>query len=172
MTENEFYKRKIFEKSSIKQLRKEFPQLLTEINSWYCSLRYNDVQSYKSFLMNKLKQMSEDDEVIDFSNEELYELFLWWERTPKVCHYCSLPESSLEELHNLPGHINKRYPNRGKSLEIDRKQSNLPYTNVKNLALACYWCNNAKTDTFNGEEFLRVGAIIKEIWQQRLNRKL
>jgi 5-methylcytosine-specific restriction endonuclease McrA len=102
----------------------------------------------------------------------LYNLFQWWEKTPKVCHYCSLPESSLTELQNNPAHINKRYPHRGQSLEIDRKKAWLPYNNIDNLVLACYWCNNAKTDTFTEVEFLKIGKEIKLIWEQRLNRKI
>jgi hypothetical protein len=72
----------------------------------------------------------------------------------------------------LPGHINKRFPQRGKSLEIDRKQAELPYSNIQNLVLACYWCNNAKTDTFTEQEFQQLGQVIKRIWVNRLNRQL
>ncbi len=83
-----------------------------------------------------------------------------------------ITENFLEELHNQPGHINKRFPQRGKSLEIDRKQANLPYSNIQNLVLACYWCNNAKTDTFTEQEFLQMGEVMKRIWENRLNRQL
>lgn len=121
--------------------------------------------------MGKLKQMSEDEEEINFSGKELYRLFIWWEGTPKVCYYCALPETELINLHNQTGHINKRYPKMGQSLEIDRKQSHLHYKQINNLALACYWCNNAKTDTFTEEEFKQVGNAIKAIWQKRLNKQ-
>ena len=170
MTEEEFYKKKIFDKVGINQLKQQFPNLENSINLWYKSDRYNKIQNYKSFLTNKLKQMTEDGEDINFNSEQLYNLFQWWEITPKVCFYCTLPENFLEELHNQPGHINKRFPQRGKSLEIDRKQADHPYSNIQNLVLACYWCNNAKTDTFTGPEFILVGRVIKTIWETRLGR--
>jgi len=172
MIEEEFYKYKIFDKIGINQLKRQFPDLENSIMRWYKSDRYNKIQKYKSFLTNKLKQMTEDGEEINLENEQLYNLFQWWETTPKVCFYCSLPENALEDLHNQTGHINKRYPQRGKSLEIDRKQAELPYSNIQNLVLACYWCNNAKTDTFTEQEFHKLGQVIKKIWENRLNRQL
>jgi hypothetical protein len=172
MTEEEFYKKKIFDKVGINQLKQQYPNLENAIKLWYKSDRYNKIQNYKSFLTNKLKQMIEDGEDINFNSDQLYNLFQWWETTPKVCFYCTLPENFLEELHNQPGHINKRFPQRGKSLEIDRKQADLPYSNIQNLVLACYWCNNAKTDTFTEQEFLQLGQVMKRIWEIRLNRKL
>lgn len=172
MTEEEFYKEKIFNKVGINQIKRQYPQLANSINLWYKSDRYNKIQNYKSFLTNKLKQMAEEGEDINLDNEQLYRLFQWWETTPKVCYYCSLPENALEELHNQPGHINKRFPQRGKSLEIDRKQADLPYSNIQNLVMACYWCNNAKTDTFTEQEFIQLGQVMKRIWEDRLNRQL
>ncbi|MES2728287.1 MAG: hypothetical protein V4643_14355 [Bacteroidota bacterium] len=174
MTEEEFYKKKIFEKVGVNELKRKFPHLVNLINNWYMSDRYNKIQDSKSFLENKLKRMSEDEdtEEINLNRGQLYSLFQWWETTPKICYYCSLPENILGDLHNQPGHINKRHPKRGQSLEIDRKQSHLPYNNIDNLVLACYWCNNAKTDTFTEAEFLLLGQVIKVIWQQRLNKQL
>lgn len=172
MTEEEFYKKKIFYKLKLNILKLQYPNLKNSIKLWYRSERYKEIQDYKSFLTNKLKQMSLDGEEIILNNEQLYAYFIWWETSPKICYYCSLPESILEELHNQHGHINKRFPQRGKSLEIDRKQSELPYSNIQNLVLACYWCNNAKTDTFTEQEFQHVGQVIKRIWENRLNREL
>ena len=128
MTQEQFFKEKIFKKVKINQLKDQFPNLIDSIN-------------------------------------------LWCENTPKICHYCSLPQDKLVKLHYLPRHINKRYPKRGKFLEIERKKSDEPYTNIENLVLACYWCNNAKTDTFTEDEFLEVGKVFKKIWEQRLNIK-
>jgi hypothetical protein len=168
MTEEEFYKEKIFNKVGIGELKERFPNLSNIINQWFGSSRYKEIQKRKSFLTKKITQIADDEENLYFTNEQLYLFFQWWENTQKICHYCSLPENQLDNLHNQTTHINKRYPKRGKSLEIDRKQSDLPYTNIENLVLACYWCNNAKTDTFTENEFRRIGIIMKTIWEDRL----
>lgn len=172
MTEEQFYKEKIFNKVRINQLKRQFPESANAINLWYKSDRYNCIQYNKLFLASKLKQMTEDGREIKLDEKHLYLLHQWWEHTPKICYYCSLPEAMLDELHRQPEHINKRYPQRGKSLEIDRQQADLPYHNIDNLVLACYWCNNAKTDTFTAVEFRHVGEVFKTIWEQRLNRSL
>jgi hypothetical protein len=172
MNEEEFYKKKIFNKIGVKKLKQQFPNLANSISLWYKSDRYSKIQGYKTFLINKLNQIKEEGEDVIMDSQHLYFLFQWWESTPRVCYYCSLPENFLEELHTLPGHINKRFPKRGKSLEIDRKQPDLPYSVIENLVLACYWCNNAKTDTFTEQEFVLLGQVFKGIWENRLNTKL
>ncbi len=171
MNEELFYKEKIFFKVSINQLIKRYPAYKDSFDLWYRSDRYNIIQGYKSFLNTKIKLLNKDGKQRNLTSIRLYDLYQWWENTPKVCYYCSLPEFKLIELHNIPGHINKRYPQRGQSLEIDRKKSGLSYDNVDNLVLACYWCNNAKTDTFTEDEFLKIGKEIKIIWEQRLINK-
>jgi hypothetical protein len=52
--------------------------------------------------------------------------------------------------------------------ELDRKEPNQSYDNIDNLVFACYWCNNAKTDTFTADEFKEVGKVFSLIWQKKL----
>ncbi len=173
LTREEFFKQKIFYKQKLSEIKHKFPSQKFEIHNWYKSDDYKNIQDYKSFLSTKLKQVLKYDErICDLSNQLLYDFYLWWQRTPKKCHYCKLPESSLQILRELPEHVNKRYPLRGKSLEIDRKLSSLPYDKIENLVLSCYWCNNAKTDTFTSDEFIGIGESIKQIWEKRLGINL
>jgi hypothetical protein len=118
----------IFDKVGIILLKQKFPHLVNSIQFWFKTERYKYIQSKKSQLTNKLKQMSEDGEDVILDNEQLYNLFQWFDTAPEVCYYCSLPKDTLEELYNQLGHINKRFPKRGRSLEIDRKQADLPYS--------------------------------------------
>jgi hypothetical protein len=36
--------------------------------------------------------------------------------------------------------------------------------------MACYWCNNAKTDEFTAEEFEHIGIAIGELFKERLKK--
>lgn len=82
------------------------------------------------------------------------------------CKYCGITPSEIEKL----GHQQKLFKKseRGWSLEIDRKNSNFEYSE-NNCVLACYWCNNAKTDEYTFEEFQIIGAAMRYVWQKRLS---
>ena len=80
----------------------------------------------------------------------------------EVCEYCHL-------LGDTTIHYKKRFRpnkkgtfNRGYNLEVDRKDSKGPYS-PKNCVLACYPCNNAKSDVFTYEEFHQIGEIIGKV---------
>ncbi|AEV34365.1 hypothetical protein Oweho_3416 [Owenweeksia hongkongensis DSM 17368] len=91
----------------------------------------------------------------------------WYESTPKQCHYCKMTEGHMKQLWEKYPELTKR--SRGKKLEIERLAPNEVYDNTKNLVFSCYWCNNAKTDTFTSAEFKKVGKVFQEIWKKRLD---
>jgi hypothetical protein len=59
---------------------------------------------------------------------------------------------------------------RGKRLELDRIDPSVKNygQDIKNLTLACHWCNNAKSNYFTYEEFKIIGESIKEIQLKRI----
>lgn len=81
------------------------------------------------------------------------------------CHYCEISVAEIVALSEKKILYKKNF--RGWSLEIDRLNSNYEYTPA-NCVMACYWCNNAKTDEFSELEFMPVGKVIKSIWKNRL----
>lgn len=100
-------------------------------------------------------------------SELKFDLFRkWYEATPKECYYCKITENEISKLWERYPKLTKR--SRGKKLEIERLEPNEPYINTKNLVFSCYWCNNAKTDTFTKDEFLKVSKVIEQIWKERL----
>ena len=96
-----------------------------------------------------------------------WDFYEWYVNAEQKCYYCNITQEELDQLHRI-GIINKR-KSRGKNLEIDRKIANEEYMNIDNLTYSCYWCNNAKTDTFTESEFLKIGKAISEVWKKRLN---
>lgn len=95
----------------------------------------------------------------------------WYNNSKRCCTYCGLTEKETLILFN-------KYPEttrggrRGKRLEIDRINPNIKDygEDINNLALACYWCNNAKSNYFTYEEFKIIGRSISEINQLRLKK--
>lgn len=86
-----------------------------------------------------------------------------YKRDGKKCHYCRIEE---DEFCKIWGDTFYGGIKRGRKLEIDRKDNVSEY-NMTNCVLACAICNMAKSDKFTYEEFLRVGEVIKEVWQKR-----
>lgn len=82
------------------------------------------------------------------------------------CCYCGITEEEIDKLIDVNQLFKK--VNRGFKLEIERYDSNIEYS-FDNVDLACYWCNNSKTDEFTKEEFMPIGKEIAKVWKQRLS---
>ncbi|MFD1874339.1 hypothetical protein [Hymenobacter bucti] len=78
---------------------------------------------------------------------------------PAACAYCKLTQAQFETLRQAEQIQTKRLRTRGTSFEIDCKIPELGYTEG-NLAVCCYWCNNAKTDEFTAAEFQPVADAL------------
>jgi len=88
------------------------------------------------------------------------EFIKWYvEKEIKKCCYCGCTEGQLGKFFKATD--SKRYKTRGKSLEIERIADE-KYTE-DNCELACYWCNNAKSDVFSAEEFAPIGKAIGDV---------
>ena len=88
------------------------------------------------------------------------------------CQYCCL---SFEAVKSFCEKNNAtRGGKRGKNLEVERKEPNETYQesyNEKNLALACYICNNAKSDfPFTEDEFKQIGELFGKIISEKLKK--
>jgi 5-methylcytosine-specific restriction endonuclease McrA len=80
------------------------------------------------------------------------------------CYYCEITIDEIIELINKRKIFKKN--ERGWKMEIDRKEPNQEYSD-ENCVPACYWCNNAKTDEFNAEEFKLIGEAIGKVLRAR-----
>lgn len=87
----------------------------------------------------------------------------------KECCYCGITQEQIDLLFELKKIRTKRHVTRGRRLELERVKPNDSYDNTGNLRLACYWCNNAKSDEFSMEEFKPVGKAIGKVLKARLS---
>lgn len=85
-----------------------------------------------------------------------------------ACEYCELTESDFRQLIQRGLVRTKRLSTRGSTFEFDCRDPEQGYTK-NNVALCCYWCNNAKTDEFSAGEFKPVALALAAVWRQRLS---
>ena len=96
--------------------------------------------------------------------DQFYNNWFNEENFEKGCSYCGTTNKTSEALYKIQQEGLRpdatRGGKRGKRLELDRVNPNLPYDNLNNIVWCCYWCNNAKSNFFSKEEF---EPIAKEI---------
>lgn len=85
------------------------------------------------------------------------------------CCYCGITQDEINQLFACEQIKTKRSRTRGRSLELERVRPNECYGNLDNLRLACYWCNNAKSDEFTDTEFKPIALEIGKVLKARLN---
>jgi hypothetical protein len=87
----------------------------------------------------------------------------WYLAQPKVCYYCGVSEETVRKIVMTGKLKSARFPlnavvtqgrSRGVNLEVDRWDSSKPYSKG-NCRLACYFCNNDKSDVFDGKQYLQ-----------------
>jgi len=74
----------------------------------------------------------------------------WYIKEEQVCCYCGITEQNLETIKNNGWGTKRR---RGSKLEVERVDTNSNDYSESNCALACYFCNNHKSDVITKDDF-------------------
>ena len=131
--------------------------------------KIDQIKNVKQLYGNKKKE----EKAPDFEFNSFKEFYEWYEEKYREqkgrCYYCETPEENVAKLVKSRS---KRFSNRGKHLEVERKDSSRDKAkyNSRNCVLCCYICNNAKSDIFTLEEFEPVKKAIKEAIDIGLSR--
>ena len=118
--------------------------------------------SYKNKPIEKLKadysrrNQKNQNSFIDFNSFKD-----WYDGEEKVCYYCGLTEVESQEIVMTSIITSNRFPQQGRLgrgqsrgvwLEVDRIKPKENYS-PENCVLACYFCNNDKSDVFHGNDY-------------------
>lgn len=74
-------------------------------------------------------------------------------------------------LKHPSGLFSKRFHKRGRTLEIDRKNAVTNEYSTENCVLACYFCNNDKSDIFTHEEYKQYMKPVLYARKQLIEKK-
>jgi hypothetical protein len=125
--------------------------------------RWYDEQVPLRDFINKLKRKWRN-HARDVSFKDFYEALAGDQR----CHYCGITQDEIDRMYREGRLPTSGRLTRGKPLEVERLAAKESYSSLGNLAWACYWCNNAKSDLFSEEEFKPIGKAIGDVHRSRL----
>lgn len=121
-------------------------------------MSYMFIERSKTSLEN-LHYRKKQESSMDFPS--LVNFIEWYYSQPKICSYCGINEKECQEIVMTGILKSNRFPQDGKIgrgtargvwLEVDRVNPKEMYT-AENCVLCCYFCNNDKSDIFNGIEY-------------------
>lgn len=155
----QFFRLAVIEQEKYAEIADKLGVDLKQLSKWWDELRTerDEVHKIRQLWSRKM-----------FSTLKFPEFYDWYKKLDKRCYYCGIAEEEIGLLLKKGKIFTKRLKTRGRRLELDRKEPNKPYDDLKNLVLCCYWCNNAKTDEFTVMEFKEIGKSIHKIWKARL----
>jgi hypothetical protein len=122
-----------------------------------------------NFSQRKNKGLNSFDDFKDFHD--------WYSKQDKDCHYCGIKEAEMQEIVMTGILTSNRFPqngiigrgqSRGVWLEVDRLQPKENYSR-KNCVLSCYFCNNDKSDVFEGNDYKEFMENRVEFLRRKLN---
>ncbi len=94
---------------------------------------------------------------------------LQYEKQEGKCYYCGTDEKVIATLFEKK-FLHRKRTTRGKHLEIERRDAISNGYNKENCVLACYFCNNDKSDIFSETEYLEFLKNRKEFLTNEYNK--
>lgn len=101
---------------------------------------------------NQIYSAKKNNPEYKFKAKSKREFFEWYQKQPSACGYCGIEEKKVRELFGGDKPFLKTKRGRGKSLELERRDSLLNEYSEENCILACYLCNNHKSDLISEED--------------------
>jgi len=152
MGKKEFLIQHLTEDKSYQEIEDEYNIPRTQLSEWWeTGNKIREEIKKANQLFNSRKGSKE---FIGFEKIGKRGFYEWFVNQPKICTYCGIEEHKLQKLFDKENGILKTKRGRGRSLELERKDSKSNEYTPDNCALACYLCNNHKSDLIGAEDHL------------------
>ncbi|MBA7580750.1 hypothetical protein ES708_22644 [subsurface metagenome] len=120
--------------------------------------------------MRRIRQLYNNKRGTDFKFSRFNEFYYWYinqySEQKGRCYYCKTEEKVIARLFSEKYSSTKR-PNRGQHLEVERRNSTVNDYSKSNCVLACYFCNNDKSDIFSEQEYFEYLKDRKSFFEQQ-----
>ena len=127
--------------------------------------------------IKRVRSLITPERIEGFGSKELFVSWYYDEYFAKkeqgiepTCAYCGVTEKDCKKYLFEEKHT-KRDKTRSQHLEVERKEANGLYRQ-DNCILACYVCNNAKSDFMSLENFRPTARAINFFWRRVLQKKI
>lgn len=124
----------------------------------------NFVKKYEDDNIEKIKELFSKHK--DAFKGEIIKFYDWYKSKDECC-YCGVKKNDLSKYFNENNEQYKEARQRGRRLELERIQTAPKIKNVysyDNCDLACYICNNAKSDFISAKDFKPLALGINKFW--------
>ena len=132
---------------------------------------YNDPSNKKLFIkIQQLRLLHNSIKKISGTNYDFKgfkDFYLWYENTNKYCCYCGVSERILQNIWENGWRTKRK---RGKRLEVERINTSLNLYNSNNCKLACYFCNNHKSDLITEEHYNKYFAVSMKNYLEEISK--
>lgn len=170
MDQEEFLIQHLTEGKSYKEIASEHNIQRKQLTEWWDTgfeLRSQIKRSNQLYNSKKNKE-----EFAGFKNITQRGFFEWFRNHTRTCFYCEVEEYKLKELFDAGMLKTKR--GRGRSLELERRDATSNLYSKENCVLACYFCNNHKSDIISEEDHLEhfsanIRRYLEDKYQQLKN---
>lgn len=118
--------------------------------------RINENRKKEILEVRRIRSLFHNKQGVNFKFNSFLEFYRWYIRQHEEqngqCYYCKTGEKVIATLFSNRYTSAKRQT-RGQHLEIERRDAKNNNYSVDNCVLACYFCNNDKSDIFTEEEY-------------------
>ncbi|WP_242923076.1 hypothetical protein [Pontibacter liquoris] len=151
MNQEEFLLQHLTEGKKYQQICDEHGSItLTQLREWWETGQELRAQIKRSNILFESRKGKEEFAAFQEAGKRAF--FEWLREQPRHCAYCGITEDKLQKLFdNTTGSLSTKR-RRGRSLELERRDSKSNEYSIKNCVLACYFCNNHKSDVITEEE--------------------
>lgn len=144
---------------------------------YWITYQRGEILATKGRIENSTGQNDKEKESAKFGTKE--EFLKWYTKEPKKCCYCGIKEEYLTLYFNANNsqyifNKNEKARQRGRYLEVERivTLKNKNVYSIDNCALACYICNNAKSDFLSPKGFKSIARGINAFWNEILKKNV
>lgn len=141
---------------------------LTRLSAEIDRERVDDIKE-----MRRIRSLHSNKNAADMKFPNFNAFYRWYIKTKQeqqeCCYYCGTDEKVIADLFEKKYTSVKR-PNRGKHLEVERKDASSNEYSSGNCVLACYFCNNDKSDIFSEKEYFEYLKNRKLFFQSEIEK--